>query len=640
MAQNPFRMRASEQATSDDQFLSLVGPHVLEILPPDQLWDRLVIIESAPGAGKTTILRLFTPNSLRSLQRLSDQEAYRPLSERLERLGVLTSNGPTVTGVLVNCREQYATIQDLPIDRPTQLRWFFGLLNARVTLLSLRSISTLHGLTYPGEVGRLEARPNEKSTAVSGPINGTELYDLASNTERILTDSLNSLVGVSNVSAYLLNGLQALRLLSTSDFFLDESPLGERLLVMFDDVHELASEQRDALHRDLEQRDLAVGRWLAQRSQALEPVQLLTSARTKGRDFAEVRIEEWAQGSKRSGRKFFDLLDEIGNRRTVRAQVNVESLDSCLMTDLTGHELERAAGVIDNIKAQVRRLAKGQQRFNEWIANETGAIGEISNPFDAAVRWRKLLIMMEYQLGKSQLLLDIPLPVAQLDNRSPSAITTAAELFLAKEHHLPFYYGARRIKQLSSWNIEQFLRVAGDLFEQVLASLTVSRNRTSQLSATQQDSLLRRISRERLFALPKEVPFGVDVQRLVEAIGRFCQEQTHRPTAPYAPGMTGVGISKSEAERLRSASGSILDSSLNRLSRVIGSAIANNVLEVRPDVNVKGGTWTVFHLNRLYCPAFDLPLGYSGYKQNVGVDELLSWVTHGYRTQQIMRFDL
>ena len=640
MAENPFRLRASEQATRDDQFLSLVGAHVLDILPVDQLWDRLVIIESAPGAGKTTILRLFTPTSLSSLRRLGDQDAYRQLFERLKSLGVLTSQGPAVAGVLVNCREQYATIQDLPIDQPTQLRWFFGLLNARITLLTLRTVLTLHGLSYPAEVGRLEARPNERATTLSEPISGSELYNLASDSERILSNSLNSLVGVNNVSSYLSNGLQTPRLLSTSDLFLDGTPLSERILLMFDDVHELAYEQRKALRRDLEQRDLAVGRWIAQRSQALDPVEPLNFARTEGRDFEQVQIEKWAQGSKRTGARFFDLLDEIGNKRALKSQIDVENLESCLMTEFSGKELVRASEVKDEIRTRVVEFAKGQRRFKDWIENESEAIARINNPFEAAIRWRRLLVMMEYQLGKSQLSLDLPLPVEELENRSSSGITTAAELFLAKEHRLPFYFGSRRIKQLSSWNIEQFLRIAGDLFEQVLASISVSRNRVNQLSPTQQDSLIRAISRERLNALPKEVPFGVDVQRLIEAIGRYCQEQTHRPTAPYAPGMTGVGISKPEAEKLRNASDSTKGASLNRLSRAISSAIANNVLEVRPDVNVKGGTWTVFHLNRIYCPAFDLPLNYSGYKQNVGIDELTLWISAGYPSRPTLRLEL
>ena len=640
MADNPFRLRASEQATRDEQFLSLVGPHVLDMLPADQLWDRLIIIESAPGAGKTTILRLFTPTSLSSLQRLGDQDAYRPLSDRLRRLGVLNAQGPTVAGILINCREQYATIQDLPFDRAIQIRWFFGLLNARIVLLTLRTALASRGLSYPSDVGRIEVRPNSESTSVTEPIRGDELYGKARDAELHLTNSLNTLEGVDEASPFLLSDLQVLRVLSTSDFFVDGSAFAERFLLMFDDVHELAYEQREALRRDLERRDLTIGRWIARRSQALEPVELLTFARTKGRDYEQIHIEEWAQGNRRRGQVFFDLLDEIGARRAQRAQIGVDNLDSCLMAELTSREAERASEARDKVKQEVLSSVKGQYRFSEWIAREIDAVGDTSNPYAAAIGWRKLLISIEHQMGKGQLSLDLPLPLSQLQNRDSSSIKTAAELFLAKEYRLPFYYGVSRLKQLSSWNIEQFLRIAGDLFEQILASEVLSRGKTKHLTAAQQDALLRKMSREQLLGLPKEVPLGADVQRLVQAIGTFCHEQTHRPTAPYAPGMTGVGISTVDASRLGDAAQSTTDTALHRLSSVIASAVANNVLEVRPNVRVKNGTWTIFHLNRLYCPAFELPLGYSGYRENVGIDVLASWMAFGSQPQSSMRLGL
>lgn len=640
MSQNPFRLRASEQATSDD-FLSLVGPLVLDMLPKDELWDRLVIIESAPGAGKTTILRLFTPTSLRSIGRLGSQRAYRPLFDRLKGLNVLASHGPTVCGVLINCREQYATIQDLPTDAPLQIRWFFGLLDARITLLTLRSILALHGLSYPGDAFRVEVRPNDRATVATDAMTGSQLYDRASEAERVLTDSLNSLVGPRNVSSYLSNGLQVPRLLSNSDVFLDGARIPERILLMFDDVHELASEQRHALRRDLEQRDLAVARWIAQRSQAVEPVELLSFARTEGRDFEQVQIEEWAQGTRGRGERFFDLLDEIGSRRAQRAQIGVENLESCLWNSLsTRQELNRAEEARDSAKEQALVLGKGWRQFSEWITKETDAVEETPSPFEAARRWRRLAILIERETRRRQLAFDIPLPSSQLEERDSSDIQTAAELFLAKEYRLPFYYGIKRIRQLSSWNIEQFLRVAGDLFEQILASVTLSRGSTARLTATQQDALVRSVSQRRLSTLPREVPFGSDVQKLISAIGTFCQEETYRPTAPYAPGVTGVGISTSDAERLRQAAQSSGDPPLHRLSAVIASAVANNVLEVRSDVKVKGGKWTVFHLNRLYCPVFGLPLEYSGFRERVGIDQLASWATHGFESQRTARLGL
>ena len=635
MAQNPFRLRASEQATIEDQFLSLVGPDVLDLLPKDQLWDRLVIIESAPGAGKTTILRLFTPTSLRLLERLKDQDAYRLLSDQLTELGALADTGPAVVGILVSCREQYATIQDLPLDEQVQIRWFFGLLDARITLLTLRSILTLCGLSYPRDAHRVQLRPNANATVVVAPINGDQLYEKASKAESNLTDSLNSLMGVADVSGDMSSGLQLPRTLHTSDIYVGGLRLPQRILLMFDDVHELTLNQRHALRRDLERRELTIGRWLAQRSQAVESIEPLAIARTEGRDYSEIRIEEWARTARR-GQRYFTLLDEISSRRILRAQVGVESLESCLTTTLnTDREMERVERARVGAREAAIEGVKGHQKFDEWIQQTIDAESATSESFQMAIDWRKLAITMSQRLGRSQLPLDIPLAASELEDRDSSSIRTAAELFLAKEYRLPFYYGIKRIRQLSSWNIEQFLRIAGDLFEQVLASVTLSRGSVSQLTATQQDTLIRAVSRHRLSVLPKEVPYGGDVQRLVTSIGKFCQSETFRDTAPYAPGVTGVGISESDATRLREAAESSRQTMLHPLSRVLASAMANNVLEVRPNVNVKGGTWTVFFLNRLYCPEFDLPLEYGGYKERVGLDRLALWTASGFESQTL-----
>ena len=638
MVANPFRLRASEQATRDEQFLSLVGPVVLDMLPTDQLWDRLLIIESAPGADKTTLLRLFTPSSLRFLERMGNQDAYKALSDRLKKLDVISDHGSHVAGVLVNCREQYATIQDLPIDDATQLRWFFALLDARATLLAIRSILNLHDLSFPSDSKRLLLVPNGSSTVASVPLNGTELYEKASEAERALTDSLNSLVGVTDVTSYLRSSLQTIRYISECDLYLDQTQMTERMLFMFDDVHELSPLQRNALRRELEHRNLAFGRWIAQRWQPLEPSEVLNNARTKGRDFEQIWIEEWAKEKK--GSRFFSLLDEVGNRRTQKANVGMELFESVLMSGFTPIEMVKAEDAQAKARIQVMELARGQHKFDDWINREMDEAGEVADPFEGAIRWRKLAIMMERQLSKRQGMLDLPLPAAQLDTSESAGFRTAAELFLAKEHGLPYYYGIRRARQLAFWNIEQFLKIAGDLFDQVLTSITLTRDGMAPLTATQQDAMVRRVSQTQLSLIPTEVPLGADVQRLVIAIGEFCEEITHRGSASYLPGVTGVGISAADLDRLKGIASTPNESALYKLGLVLASAVANNIMQVNFDVRVKDGTWTIFYLNRLYCPAFDLPLEYGGFRERVGIDNLASWMEHGYTGRQSARLSL
>ena len=542
-------------------------------------------------------------------------------------------------GILISCREQYATIQDVPVDAAVQARWFFGLLDARTTLLTLRSILSLHGLSFPEDVKRIELCPTNKSASPSEKISGNQLYERASQAEAVLTDSLNSLVGARKISEFTLNGLQILKILSNSEIYLDGVRLSYRILFMFDDVHELAYEQRRAIRRELEQRDLGVARWIAQRSQAAEPTELLDFARTEGRDFAQIQIEEWARGTRGRGTKFFDLLNEIANRRAQGSNLGIETFESCLANSVsTSQEMERAKDAGNKVKEYTMGLTTGRKQFDEWLGREINTERELT-PFQIAVDWRKLAIMVERHLRRQQLQFDITLPVTQLEEQDSSQIQTAAELFLAKEQRIPYYYGMRRIRQLSSWNIEQFLRIAGDLFEQVLTNTVLSRNRNRQLSASQQDSLLRTVSQKRLAALPREIPYGNDVQKLVRAIGAFCQDETYRPTAPYAPGVTGVAISVRDSDRLREASVSAENDQLERLSRTIVSAIANNVLEVRSEVKVKGGTWTVFFLNRMYCPVFELPLEYGGFRERP-LNDLVLWSVQGFQSRSQTRLQL
>src|SRR6476620_10046049 len=103
---NPFLVRASEQTESDDTFVRWFSPRVLEILEgsAESLWNKLRIFRSAPGGGKTSLMRLFTPNSLQALCRLGDRSINSgELFQRLKQLGVVDESGPKVLGIFLDC---------------------------------------------------------------------------------------------------------------------------------------------------------------------------------------------------------------------------------------------------------------------------------------------------------------------------------------------------------------------------------------------------------------------------------------------------------------------------------------------------------------------------------------------------------
>ena len=296
---NPFRLRASENATSDEEFIALFGPKVLDGLPEDGLWDRLVIIASAPGAGKTSILRLFTPGVLRLLNEMPASEDTRELRQRLQALGALGSTGPEVLGIMVECRDQYAAIEQLPIEPGARRSWFLGLLDARIHLLALRAERCRSRISLTRLTS--DALSFARKPMALAPVSrfmGRRYIRRRGSWRTNFRTRLTAWEALSRLSPPARLGLDALRQFSDESVYVDGRPVANRLLLMFDDVQDLAETQRRALRAELESRTLRIGRWIAERYQALAPHEVLTSARTEGRDFLRIlKLEDWARGA-------------------------------------------------------------------------------------------------------------------------------------------------------------------------------------------------------------------------------------------------------------------------------------------------------------------------------------------------------
>jgi hypothetical protein len=126
--------------------------------------------------------------------------------------------------------------------------------------------------------------------------------------------------------------------------------------------------------------------------------------------------------------------------------------------------------------------------------------------------------------------------------------------------------------------------------------------------------------------LRTSLPFGQDVFNLITAIAELCKEESTRPNVPITPGVTGVSIQLSERDvliREADAGGAAV-----RLLNALGSAIAHNALLIRVTDRQRDEDRVVLYLNRLLCPAYDLPLGYGGYKPQ-RLSRLSEWVVGG-----------
>src|SRR3954469_5073608 len=109
---NPFLERMSERTTSDQTFVNLFSPKILDRLEEDAFEGAVHVFRSPPGGGKTTLLRAFTPTALKAFwnARSVDEidESYRGLLAR----GIFDSQaGPQLLGIFLSCASGYA---DLP----------------------------------------------------------------------------------------------------------------------------------------------------------------------------------------------------------------------------------------------------------------------------------------------------------------------------------------------------------------------------------------------------------------------------------------------------------------------------------------------------------------------------------------------
>jgi len=625
---NPFRLRRAESIDTDDSFLMLFEPGILDVMPQATLWDSVHIIRSAAGGGKTSLIRMFTPASLNTLcRRGKNDPKTRDLFQRMKEFDAIDETGPRVLGVLLTCGPGYSMLQDLEVDQARKNRLFFGLLNARITLAVLRGALTLKGLSFPDGLDQLTI-PSSKGMPIVGPISfpctGRQLYTWAEQREATLCGSLDSLGPLKadtlpgDDALYSLSLMEPLNLTSTG------TPIAQRVVLMMDDIHKLTSHQRQLLVSNVIDARSAVGVWIAERFEALSPQEMLSSGADQGRDYGEaIEIERFWRAKPD---KFEKLATKVANRRIDEADnTKVSSFAACLQESLAGPTSdERFTEIAASVAARVKANFGAKDRFREWISQRDSIQG---TPQERAIEWRALEILIERELRRKQkgLFDDQPLGEEELADRDDSSLSNAAELFLAHEFKLPYYFGVERVARLASLNIQQFLGLGGEVFEEATAA-EVMRKLTS-LAPDRQHAIMKEMAKQLWDEIPRKVRHGRALRQFLESVGNFCNDYTYQPNAPNDWAVTGTAIRMSERSQLfdEAAKSSNANQGMVRLGEMLASALAHNLLVAQLDYNCKGEKWMVLNLNRLLCVHFDLPLSYGLYKERP-LRTLIQWL--------------
>lgn len=628
---NPFKWRRSESIDTEAAFLTLFEPGILEVMPMDGFWETVHILRSAAGGGKTSLIRLFTPNTLLTLCAKRTEERVKELYQRMKDLGAVDDAGPLVLGVMLMCGPGYSMLHDLDLDQTRRNRLFFGLLNARIFLAVLRGALLLKGLEYPDGLDRVQINPSQNSsgTGIVGltlPCSGKALYEWAEQREAKLCSSLDSLGPLNVDSLPGDESLVSLTIIRPENILVDGKPVAERVVLMMDDIHKLTGHQRTLLVQTVIDARSPVGVWIAERFEALSTQELLSSGAHQGRDYEHaIEIESyWRQKHER----FEKLAMKVADRRVQAApETEIDSFRSCLQDALDSPEWH---DTFDKISAQVSQRIRdrvgNQARFQDWIAAREKATGTLR---ERAIAWRALEILIEREIGKKQKTLfeTEALDEDDLNQRDDSSVNNAAELFLAKEFDLPYYYGPDRISRLASLNIQQFLGLAGEAFEESAAAELL--RKSTSLSPGRQHALMKKAAKSVWEEIPKRVRHGRELRRFLESVGKFSHWYTYRPTAPNDPGVSGTAIRMSERALLVDDKYRKNKEEVCRFADILASALAHNLLVAQLDYNCKKEKWMVLNLNRLLCVHFDLPLNYGLYKERP-LPTLCQWMNRPF----------
>jgi hypothetical protein len=621
---NPFKMRAAEKIESDSTFLRLYSPGVLEILlerhKADELWGHVGFIRSSPGGGKTSLLRLFTADSLKTIDNYRTNQYYAKLVKLLMGLGILSEDKIEIVGVLLSCARNYTILEDLPIEESLKNGLFFALLNSRIILSALKEIAKLQtNFNFPEDLKNIQySNKNSETCPPDFPKNTDclELYKWAESIEQRVYSEINGFAPIQSDNIVWHNELFSIDALGGECFSINKKSIIKHILIMFDDGHKLSENQRISLREYIIERRSGSSVWISERLEALRNHELWPSGALEGRDYFRIKLEDyWDQNIN----KFEKVIEDIADKRAkLSKDVQVDSFQDCLGPEIEEAEFSKKLDkILEKSLAEIQSKYSNQPRYSEWVKLAEDFKGPL---LEKVLFVQKVGILISRDEGKSQLDLGFPLGKPELEYRDNNGVRLASRYFLSTKYDLPYYFGIQDLTRIAFSNIEQFLTFAGEVFEEILALNVIGE--ATIVSSSRQDQAMRNAADNRWKELPKIIPNGHEVCEFLEKFGFMARKESQSPNAPYAPGVNGIGL------KSRFRNDLLHNNKYSKLMSILSTCVAFNLIKIEENKKQgkKGQTWNIFYLNRWLCLKFGLPL-YEGNWRPKKLDEMKAWLS-------------
>jgi hypothetical protein len=429
MVRNAFSIRTSEQSAPDEIFARYFAPEVLAVLPEDLFATSALVLRSSPGGGKTSLLRMFTPGPMLQVFRNPKTAPHDETFRHLAALQAIDQNRIGVMGIFVPCASGYSEIGP-PLAEASARGLFRALVNARVILRTLRALCILYDLEYPGGLDEVTISFEPSlfdEGAVPRTCHSTELRAWAEAVETRCFTLLDAITVGTKREVPNHHTFDSIVWLSQAIFKIRTTQVRVRPIVMFDDVHRLRPGQRRMLYDELLDHRSGTLVWFAERTEVLDPADLLSGGAIPRRDFHEIQLEHAWQTSK--GRRFVKFVTGIADRRVAQMRDDLQSFGDHLASSLSetdgGDRLTRAVTVL---RERALSVARNTSRYDEWLRAVESSPS--ADRLEQAIAWAKIGILVTRDRHKPQQSLELgPLSDQDLETRDTSGLPIMNRIF-------------------------------------------------------------------------------------------------------------------------------------------------------------------------------------------------------------------